>query len=102
MKPQAMCCVKYLTMSFWVVCLQKLIILFRPAKYDFNNFVSLNAFASKAATSAVIVGHSSNHLEFFIDRTFGASTSSFSAKLKLNSAFPFFLVTAGKGALQVD
>ena len=64
------------TVSFLVSlhCLQKLIILFPPAKYDFN-FVSLNAFVSKAATSAVIVGHSSNDLKFFIDLTFRASIS---------------------------
>jgi len=30
-----------------------------PAKYDFNNSVSLNIFASNAATIAVIAGHSS-------------------------------------------
>ena len=40
---------------FGLVCPQKLIILFLPAKYDFKNSVSLNAFTSKA-TSAVIVG----------------------------------------------
>jgi len=37
--------------------------------------VSLNAFASKAARSAVIVGHSGYDLEFFIDCTFRASAS---------------------------
>ena len=41
-------------------------ILFPPTKYDFNNSVSLNAFASKAAANAVIVGHSSNDLEFLL------------------------------------
>jgi len=76
------------------------IILFPPAKYDFNNSVSFNACASKVATSAVIAGHSSNDLEFFIDRTFRAPTSSFSDKLEL--IFPFFVVTVGKGASQVD
>ena len=79
-----------------------MIILFLPAKYDFNNSVPLNAFASKAATNAVIVGHSSNNLEFFIDHNFRAFKSSFSAKLKLNSASPFFLVTVGEGASYVD
>ena len=76
------------------------IILFPPAKYDFNNSVSWNACASKVATSAVIVGHSSNDLEFFIDRTFRASTSSFSDKLEL--IFPFFLVKMGEGASKLD
>ena len=41
-------------------------ILFPPAKYDFNNSVSLNAFASKAATNAMIMGHSSNDLKFLL------------------------------------
>ena len=83
-------------------CLQKLIILFPPAKYDFNNSVSLYAFASKAATIAVIVGHCSNDLEIFIDRNFRASILSFSALRKLIIAFPYFLVTLGEGASQVD
>jgi len=33
--------------------------LLPPAKYDFNNSVSLNAFASKAASSEAIMVHSS-------------------------------------------
>jgi len=56
-----------------LISLQKFIILFPTAKYDFNNYVSLNIFASKAATSAEIVGRSSNDLEFFIGPTFKAS-----------------------------
>jgi len=36
------------------------------------------------------------------DPCFRASTSSCSAELKLNSAFPFFLVTVREGASQVD
>ena len=43
---------------FRLVCLWQLIIPFPPAKYNFNNSVSLNAFASKAATNAVSVGTS--------------------------------------------
>jgi len=79
-----------------------LIILFPPAKHDFNNYLLLQAFALKAAIRAVIVVHSSNDLSFFIDRTFRGSTSSFLDKLKLNSALPFFLATVGEGASQVD
>jgi len=45
---------------------KNLMILFPPAKYDCNTSVPLNIFALKAATSAVIVGHSSNHLEFLL------------------------------------
>jgi len=41
---------------FRLVCLWQLIILFPPVKYDSNNSVQFNAFASKAATNAVIVG----------------------------------------------
>jgi len=64
---------------------------------DFNNSVSLNTFASKAATSAVFVGHSSNDLEFVIDRTFRASISSNSAERKLINAFSFFPRNSGRG-----
>jgi len=38
----------------------------------------------------------------FLLTTFRATTSSFSAMLKLNSAFLFFLVTVGEEASQVD
>jgi len=43
---------------FRLVCLWQLIILFPPAKWDSNNSVQFNAFASKAATNAVIRGTS--------------------------------------------
>jgi len=40
----------------WFACgLWQLIILLPPAKYEFNDSVSFNAFASKAATNAVTV-----------------------------------------------
>jgi len=56
-----MCFAKYFNRGvFGLVCLWKVIILFPPAKHDFNNSVSLNAFGSKAATTAVIVWHSSS------------------------------------------
>jgi len=41
---------------FRLVCPWQL--MFLPAKYDSNNSVQFNAFASKAATNAVIVGTS--------------------------------------------
>ena len=41
---------------FRLVCLWQLTILFSPTKLDFNNSVQFNAFASKDATNAVIVG----------------------------------------------
>ena len=80
---------------FRLVCLWKLIILFPPPK-RFNNSMSLKVFASKAATSAVIVGNSSNNLEFFIDRTFRASYLAFR---KLIKPFSFFVCNNGRGGL---
>ena len=87
--------------GFRLVCLWQLIILFPPDKYDFNNSMSLNAFASKAATNAVIVGTAVmiNDLEFFTDHTFRASFSDFR---KVINAFHFFLATMGEWASQVD
>jgi len=41
---------------FRLVCLWQSIILFPPAKWGSNNSVQFDAFASKAATNAVIVG----------------------------------------------
>jgi len=61
--------------------------------------MSLNAFMSKAATSAVIVGHSSKDLEFLLttllERHFRLCAHWF-------TLFHFFLVTMEEGALQVD
>jgi len=50
-----MCFVKYFNCGEfgWFACGR---ILFPPAKEDFNNSVQFNAFASKAATNAVIAG----------------------------------------------
>jgi len=78
-----------------------------PAKFDnpvnssqvrFRQFRISEGFVS-VATSAVTVGHSSNDLEFFIDRTFRASIPSFSALPKLINAFPYFPRNSGRGAL---
>jgi len=51
-----MCFVKYFNCGDfgWFAC-GGLMNLFPPAKQDFNNSVQFNAFASKAATSAVIM-----------------------------------------------
>jgi len=38
-----------------------------PGQAQFLQFRVIELFASKLATSAVIVGHSSNNLQFFID-----------------------------------
>jgi len=63
-----MFCQIFQSWRFRLVCLQKLIFLFRPAK-GFKQFRVVECFCvvSKAATSALIVGHSGNDLEFFID-----------------------------------
>ena len=49
--------------------------------------------------SAAIVEHSSNDLEFFIDRTFRASISSIPTLCKLINAFPFFPRNSGRRGL---
>ena len=41
---------------FRLDCLWQLIIMFSAAMWDFNNSVQFKAFASKAASNAVIVG----------------------------------------------
>jgi len=50
----------------------------------------------------MIVGHSSNDLEFLIHRTFRVSISSFLTLCKLISDFPFFPRNSGRGASEVD
>ena len=57
--------VKYLTVTFSFGLPAKIKILFPPDKHDFNNSVSLTGFESQA-TSAVIVGHSSNDLQVLL------------------------------------
>jgi len=99
-----MCFVKYFNRGiFGLFCLWKLLILFPPAKYDFNDPVSLNAFASKAATSAVILGHSSNVSQIFL--LYIQSVNSVFANLSTLFHFPtlfhFFFVAIGEGASQV-
>jgi len=56
---QIMCLVKHLTMTFLFGSSIETVIAFPPAKYALHDSVSLNVFASKIATSTVIVGHSS-------------------------------------------
>jgi len=57
--------VRYLTVTFSVGLHAKIKIHCPPDKHDFNNSVSLIGFESQA-TSAVIVGHSSNDLQFLL------------------------------------
>jgi len=82
-----------------------------PAKIDnpvsasqvrFHEFRTIKHFCVEGSNKRSDRGHSRNDLEFFIDRNFRTSTSSFSPELKLNSAFPFSLVTVREGASQVD
>jgi len=74
---------------FLLVGLWRLKILLPPGKHDFYNSVSLNAFASKAVTNAVIVGNSSKNLKFLVDRSWRASKLSFSALRKWISVILF-------------
>jgi len=93
-----MCCVKYLTVTF-------------PAKIDkpvpasqarFQQFRVTKRLCFESSNKRSDCGHISNDSEFFADRTFRASTSSFSAKLKLNSTIPFFPHNSGRGSSQAD
>jgi len=102
MKPQAMCCVTYLTMTFPVGLPAKIVNPVPASQVRFQQFCVIERHCVEGSKKRSDRGHSSNDLEFFIDRTFRASTSSFLAKLKLNGAFPFFLVTVGEGTSQVD
>ena len=98
-----MCCVKYLTMAFPLGLLAKIDNPVPASQVRFQQFrVVEQSFCVKDSNKRSDRGHSSNDLQLFIGRAFRASTSSFSAKLKLNSAFPFFLVTAGEGTSQGD
>jgi len=54
---QVMCLVKNLTVTFLFGSPIETVIVFPPTKHTLHDSVSLNAFASKIATSAVIVGH---------------------------------------------
>jgi len=63
----------------------------------FHQIRVIERFCVEGSNKRTDRGNSSNDLEFSIDRTFIASTSSFSAKFKLNNAFPFFLVTVEEG-----
>jgi len=58
---QVMCLVKHSTVTFLFSSPIETVIVFPPAKHALHDSVSLNAFASKIATSAVIVGHSSEN-----------------------------------------
>ena len=52
-----MCFVKRLTVTFLFGSPVEIIIVFPAAKHALHDSVSQNAFASKVATSAAIVGH---------------------------------------------
>jgi len=54
----AMCFFKTLTVTFLFVSPVEITVVFPPARHALRNSVSLNAFAPKVRTSAVIVGHS--------------------------------------------
>jgi len=85
-----MCFVKYLAVRFSAGLPAKTNNPFpvSQAQVRFQQFRAIELFASKAATSAVIVKHFSNYSEFFIDSTFRASISSVSVLSKFINDFP--------------
>ena len=65
----------------------------------YQQFRAIERFCVEGSNKRSDRGHSSNDLEFFIDRAFRASFSDFR---KLINAFHIFLSTVGEGASQVD
>jgi len=79
-----------------------------PAKIDkpvpasqirFKQFRVIERFCFEGSNKLSDRGHTRDDLELFIGRTFRASTSSFSAKLKLKTLFHFFFAIVGEGGL---
>jgi len=68
----------------------------------FQQFRVIERFCVEGSNKHSDRGHSSNDLQFFVERTFRVCTSSFSAKLQLNSVFPFILVTLREDASEMD
>jgi len=63
----------------------------------FQQFRVIERFCVKGSPSAVIVGHSSNDLEIFIERSWRATILQFSALRKLINTFPFLPRNSGRG-----
>jgi len=69
------------------------------SQVGYQQFRAIERFCVEGSNKRSDRGHSSNDLEFFIDRAFRASFSDFR---KLINAFHIFLSTVGEGASQVD
>jgi len=61
-----MCLVKHLTVMFYVRSLVEIRNPVPASQAQFPQFRVINAFASQAVTNAVIAGHSTKDLAFFI------------------------------------
>jgi len=69
------------------------------SQVGYQQFRAIERFCVEGSNKRSDRGHSSNDLEFFIDRAFRTSFSDFR---KLINVFHFFLATVGEGASQVD
>jgi len=67
----------------------------------FHQLRVINRFLSKAATSAVIVGNSSNDLEFLLTLHWKRQCGHFQLCANWSTLFHVFLVTVEDGASQV-
>ena len=94
-----MLCQIFQPWPFRLVCLRQSIILSPPVMQDSNNFVQLNAFASKGATNAVIVGTSVMIESFLMTALSERNFPIFANWLTLSI---FSLATMGEGSSQVD
>jgi len=97
-----MCFVKILTTTFFVVLPEKIDNPVPASQVRFQRFGVIEAFASMAETSAVIVGRSNNDLEFLLIVLLKATISSFSALRKLINAFPLFPRSSDRRVLLCD
>jgi len=94
-----MCIVKHLPFSVGLLAKMKYPVpAGQQARYQLLRVIEGFCVESRNL-STVIVGHSNNDLEFFIDRKFSTSISSFTTLHKLINAFLFCPRNSGRGGL---
>jgi len=101
-----MCFVKYFNWGVfnWFACGSYNLVPAIPQKRSMipKHSVSLNAFASNAATSAVILGHTSIDLKFSLTVLLERRYLHYRPFRNLIKAFPFFPRNSGREASQVN
>jgi len=95
-----MCCVKYLTMTFPVDLPAKINNRVPANQVRFQQFRAIERFCVEGSKKAQWSWGTLVMIYNFLLTVL--SERPFSAKLKLNRAFPFFLVTVREGASQAE